>query len=75
MKCTKPSYAILASSGYGPLFGGGHDLHICDNSNTSGESYSNFGNSYKHPNYVHGSNEAKSFFAGSYNFFTTSGFG
>jgi len=75
MKCTDPSYAIFARRGNGPTFGGafggGRDLHICNNSNTSNESYSNLGISYKHPNYARGSNEAQSFLAGSCNFLTT----
>jgi len=71
MKCIEPSYAIGANISYGPIFGGGNDILICNNSNTSNGSYSNLGRSYKHPNYVHGSNEAKSFLAGSYNFLTT----
>ena len=71
MKCTKPSGAIYACSEYGPSFGGGFDLYISNNSNTSGESYSNLAYSYKHPNYAYNSNEAKSFLAGSYKFLTT----
>ena len=38
--------AIHCMSDYGPTFGGGHDLHISNNANTSGSSYSNLGNSY-----------------------------
>ena len=71
IKCTHPSYAIFTFSEYGPLFGAGHDLHIYSNSNTSGGSYSNLGDSYNHPSYPFTSPEAKSFLAGSYNFFTT----
>jgi hypothetical protein len=71
MKCIIPSCAIYALRGYGPTFGGGHDLHICTNSNTSNGSYSNLGISYKHPYYARGSNEAQSFLAGSCNFLTT----
>jgi hypothetical protein len=70
IKCINPTYAIRASSEYGPTFGGGADLFICNDSNTSNESYSNLGHSYKHPNYAYNSNEAKSFLAGSYNFRT-----
>jgi len=33
--------AICCHSSYGPTFGGGHDLHICDKSNEVGNSYSN----------------------------------
>ena len=71
MKCTDPSYAIYARRGYGPTFGGGSDLQICNNSNTSNESFSNLGDCYKHPYYAYNSNEAKSFLAGSFNFLTT----
>jgi hypothetical protein len=38
--------AICGSGSYGPTFGGGHDLHICDQSRTSNGSYSNLGHSY-----------------------------
>jgi len=69
MKCTD-EFAIYSSSECGPIFGGGYDLYICNNSNTSKESYSNLGRIYKHPNFVKGSSEAKSFLTGSYNFFT-----
>jgi len=70
MKCINPSYAIHVSSSFGPTFGVGADLYICNDSNTSNSSYSNIGVSYKHPNYGYGSNKAKSFLAGSYNFRT-----
>jgi hypothetical protein len=53
---------------YGATFGGGHDFHIADKSNTNTISYSNLGCSYTHSDYAFGSNEAKSFLAGSYNF-------
>jgi hypothetical protein len=58
----------------GPVFGGGpfigkvHDIRIEDQSNTNTDSYSNLGHSYTHPDYIEGSNKAKSFLAGSYNF-------
>ena len=47
------------------------DLHICNNSNTRNESYSDLGHSYKHSYYAFGSNEAILFLAGLYNFLTT----
>jgi len=59
---------IYCGSNYGPTFGAGHDLHIADKSNINTASYSNLGNSYTHPNYIFGSNEARSFLAGSFNF-------
>jgi len=71
MKCTKFSNAIFTHSGYGPTFGRGHDLHICNYSNICNESYSNLDYSYTHSNYAYNSNEAKLFLAGSFNFLNT----
>ena len=42
----RPEYAIHDLSGYGPTFGGGHDIYICDQSDTTTGSYSNFPHSY-----------------------------
>jgi len=39
-------YCTYQSSGYGPTYGGGHDLYICNNCNTSNSSYSNFGHTF-----------------------------
>jgi hypothetical protein len=56
-------------SSYGPTFGGGHDLHLCDNSNTVNGSYCNLGHTYKCPDGIaYTSNEAKNYLTGSYNF-------
>ena len=46
-------------------------LHIVGDSNTNESSYSNFGNSYKHPDYPAGTEEAQNILAGSYKFKTT----
>ena len=62
------NYAIYCHSSYGPTFGGGHDFYIAGKSNLNATSYSNLVHSYTHPDYAYGSNEAKSFLAGSYNF-------
>jgi hypothetical protein len=70
MKWSKNN-GILCDSSYGPIFGGGHDLFIADKSNTNSSSSSNLGNSYTHPDYAYGSNEAKSFLAGSHIFQVT----
>lgn len=59
------------SSGYGPTFGGGHDLYICDNSNSVNSSYCNSSYSYRFPTMNYGSSEAQAMLAGSYNFQTT----
>jgi hypothetical protein len=39
--------SILCHSGYGPTFGGGHDIFISDSANTTMDSYLNLGNSYR----------------------------
>jgi hypothetical protein len=59
--------ALHGNSGYGPTFGGGHDIRICNKSNTNFGSYSEFGHSYNLPNgYTYGGN-ARDFLAGNYN--------
>ncbi len=64
--------ALYGNSGDGPIFGGGHDIFIRNQSNTNMGSYSNFGNSYNLlDGYTHGGN-AKDFLAGNYNQWTTS---
>ena len=73
MKCQEPDKAIGFNCGTGPIFGGTsgtRDLCIWTNSDENTKSYSNLGSSYKHPVYLRGSAEAKSFLAGSYNFQT-----
>ena len=63
--------AILGYSSYGPVFGGGHDLYICNNPQVN-KSGSNFGQTYQLPTgYVHGSKEAKNLLAGQNQFLTT----
>ena len=50
-------------------WGGGHDLMLCDNCNTTNSSYSNLGHTYKPPNGIaYSSTEANNYFAGAYNF-------
>jgi BTB/POZ domain-containing protein KCTD9 len=64
----KRQYAIRCHSGYGPIFGFGGDIHIDNNANTTMDSFSNLGWTYKHPQYRFGTNEAKTFLAGSCQF-------
>ena len=65
-------YAIYCRSGYGPNFGGGHDLHICNNPRQVSQSSSTFGHTYQLPtNYVYGSEQANNLLAGQYQFLTT----
>jgi hypothetical protein len=64
-------YALYGHSNYGPTFGGGHDIHIHNQSNTNIGSCSNFGFAYNLPNgYTYGGN-AKDFLAGNHNQWTT----
>ena len=61
--------AIYSSSCRG--LGFGEDFFISSYSNSNSTSSSNFGVSYKHPNYHYGSDKAKMILAGSYHFLTT----
>ena len=64
-------HALAGVSYYGPTFGSGYDINICDYSNISKGSYSNFGCSYNIPvGYTYHGN-AQSFLAGSYYNWTT----
>ena len=56
-------WAICCRSSCGPTFG--NDLCIGNNSNATMNSRSNLGDSYIHPQYAYGTNEAQSFLAGS----------
>jgi hypothetical protein len=38
--------AMHCNVGYGPTFGSGHDLYICNNANTQAGSYTNFPHAY-----------------------------
>jgi len=51
LKKGKESYAMYRHSGYGPTFGGGHDLYIVTNALSSTSSYTNGGHSYDFPGY------------------------
>ena len=66
IKTNNHEYAIWGYSGYGPSFG--YDIRIANNANTTLSSWSNLGWAYSHPQYAHGTNEAKTFLAGSYPF-------
>jgi hypothetical protein len=61
-------FAILCDSDYGPTFGGGHDIHIANDANTTMDSWSDLGDAYSHPQYAKGTNEARTFLAGSFKF-------
>jgi hypothetical protein len=55
------NYSILCNSGYGPTFGSGFDLQICNSANTTTGSYSYLGVSYEHPQ----PSQGRSYLAGS----------
>jgi hypothetical protein len=59
-------YAIYCDSEHGPCFG--NDISIDNNANTTMDSFSDLGFSYKHPQYVYETDEAQNFLAGSYYF-------
>jgi hypothetical protein len=73
MKIKKPKKAIFCYKNWGLSFCHGFcDLRISDNSDiNSSSSCTDFGQTYEHPVYAHGSKEAKSFLAGSENFQTS----
>ena len=56
-----------SNSGYGPTFGGGHDLYICSNSTSANSNYTNFGYSFSSPPGLN-STQKQAFLAGAYNF-------
>jgi hypothetical protein len=58
--------AIEYHSEFGPTFG--FDIRIANNANTTMSSYSNLGFAYRHPQYERGTNEARTFLAGSLEF-------
>lgn len=62
-------YSVYNGGNYGPTFGGGHDLYICDNCASTTSSYSNLGHSYASPSGLsYGTTQVQSFLAGSYSF-------
>ena len=64
---TYPSRAIYRYSGYGPMFGGAHDIFIADNANSNTNSYTNFGDNgyYSVPS---GVKDRTTVLAGTYHF-------
>ena len=49
LRGTNNQNGIYCNSGYGPTFGGGHDLHTASGANVNSNSYSKLGNSYECP--------------------------
>jgi hypothetical protein len=61
---TNNVFGIFCDSSYGPVFGCG-DIHVSSASNSNQDSSSNFGLSYKHPDYQCETEKANSILAGS----------
>ena len=68
MHTTNVKHSIYCSSSLGPVFGDGHDIYIADNANETMNSYTILGDTYKHPEYVQGSDQVQTFLAGSFEF-------
>jgi hypothetical protein len=70
MKIDPNGSAILCFSSFGPTFGSFFcsDIYVANNANTTMDSFSILGWSYKHPQYAFGTNEAQTFLAGSHYF-------
>ena len=65
----KTDEAMYGNNGYGPTFGGGHDIHISDSASSNTNSYTNLGHSYVQvAGYRYNSGEAGNLLAGSYSF-------
>ena len=60
-------YAVYCHPGYGPTFGGNHDIYIADNANGNRQSYSNLVYYQVPP----GTRKSDALLAGSYNFTPT----
>ena len=60
---------IYSCSKYGPIFGGGNDIHITNDASSNTRSYSNLGHTYSPPSgHSYLRSFTKSFLAGSYQF-------
>ena len=61
--------AVYTNAGYGPTFGGGHDIHIANNAIAGTASYTNLGYTYKMPKgYTYSSTKTRDLLAGTYKF-------
>ena len=59
-------YAIYCHFQYVPTFG--FSINVVNNANTHTRSFSDLGSVYKHSQYAHGTKEASTFLAGSFEF-------
>jgi hypothetical protein len=56
--------AIYCNSGYGPTFGGGHDIYVANGCNGNASGYTSLGNSFTNDTGIH----CQQVFTGEYNF-------
>ena len=56
--------AVVHNLHYGPVFGGGRDLLICDKANTNHSSHANINHTYKNSKYQYDNKQSKFKFAG-----------
>ncbi len=69
--CTYGAIAIDCDSSFGSIFGSvGLDFCIASGSNSNQDNESEFGNSYKHPDYPEDTEKTNSILAGSFKFQT-----
>jgi hypothetical protein len=67
----KHEHAIYGNPCYGPSFGGGCDISICNESNTNMGSYCQFGASFNLPNGIKYGPNSREFLAGNHDKWTT----
>ena len=67
---TNDGHAVYCGFTLGPTFGDGFDIHIASDSNSNKDSFSNFGLTYRHADYLFGTKKANSILAGANKFQT-----
>ena len=65
LKNQNDGHAFHPKPGYGPIFGGGHDIEISNNAASNTGSRTNFGSSYQPPS---GVSDPRTILAGTYTF-------
>jgi len=62
------AHASYNNNGYGPTFGGGHDLHVSNNCKANKGSYANIGYTYKCPFGTNGNANCKKYYSAESNY-------
>ena len=65
LKDQNTQFAMYTGNSYGPIFGGGNDIHISDNAASNTNSYTSFNQYYQAPS---GVSDANTILAGTYYF-------